>query len=64
MDKKRDSIFSNLDIDLPEQAFKNAIKKGLKNPEDYMYMYSDDRFDYFKNAVTRKYIYFSNEYRK
>ena len=27
----------------------NAIKKGLKNPEDYMYVYTLNQKDYFKN---------------
>ena len=37
-------------------AFDNAIIKGMKNPENYMYMYSDFKYDYFKHVVTRKYI--------
>lgn len=43
----------------PEEAFENAIKKGLKNPDDYMYMYSDNNKDYFKHIDTREYIEFS-----
>ena len=43
----------------PEEAFSNAIKKGLKNPDDYMYMYSDNNKDYFKHIDTREYIEFS-----
>lgn len=41
-----------------EKAFINAIKKGLKNPDDYMYMHSDDYFDFFKHICTRQYISF------
>lgn len=37
-----------------EIAFENAIKGGL-NAEEYMYMYSDEKFDYFKHIDTRKY---------
>ena len=43
----------------PEEAFSNAIKKGLKNPDDYMYMYSNNNKDYFKHIDTREYIEFS-----
>ena len=42
----------------PELAFDNAIKKGMEKPWDYMYMYSDPKFDYFKHCVTREYITF------
>ena len=38
-----------------DSAFENAIKKGLQSPEDWMYMYSDDKMDYFKNIITRQY---------
>ncbi len=43
---------------LPEEAFKNAIAKGMSNPEDFMYMYSKDGLDYFKHKDTREYISF------
>ena len=43
----------------PDEAFENAIKKGLKNPESWMYMYSDDKNDYFKHQETREYIHYS-----
>jgi hypothetical protein len=36
-------------------AFERAIKQGLKNPEDYMYMYTKDGKDYFKHIDTREY---------
>jgi hypothetical protein len=44
-----------------EIAFENAIAKGFKNPENYMYMYSDDKSDYFKNIDTRNYIHFDSK---
>ena len=37
-----------------EIVFENAIKNGL-NAEEYMYMYSDEKVDYFKHINTRKY---------
>ena len=45
-----------------ETAFENAIKNGL-NAEEYMYMYSDEKVDYFKHINTRKYekIDYKNE---
>ncbi len=57
---KQTSIFSDLDVRDPDLAFKNAIKRGLKHPEDYMYMHSDKKYDYFKHYVTRNYIRFRN----
>ena len=49
----------------PEKAFKNAIKKGMKNPENYMYMYSDYHYDHFKHIDTREYVKYGeySEYR-
>lgn len=38
-----------------EEAFENAIKTGIEEIEKYMYMFSDDRFDYFKHIETREY---------
>ena len=45
-----------------ETAFENAIKNGL-NAEEYMYMYSDEKVDYFKHINTRNYekIEYQNE---
>ena len=43
----------------PGAAFKDAISKGLKNPEDYMYMYTKDGKNYFKHIDTRKYETFN-----
>ena len=41
------------------KAFENAKAKGLKRPQDYMYMYSKDNKDYFKNIDFRDYISFN-----
>ena len=41
------------------EAFENAKAKGLKRPQDYMYMYSKDNKDYFKNIDFRDYISFN-----
>jgi len=42
-----------------QKAFENAKSKGLDKPEDYMYMYSKDNKDYFKNIMFRNYINFN-----
>ena len=39
-----------------EEAFDNAIAQGMTEPWDYMYMYSDSEFDYFKHRVTREFV--------
>ena len=50
------SIFEGMKIrENPNDAFENAIKKGMKNPEDWMYMYSENKKDYFKNYYSRRY---------
>ncbi len=41
--------------------FENAIKQGMTNPGEWMYMYSDDENDLFKNCNSRKYINFKKE---
>ena len=41
------------------EAFENAKSKGLNNPSEYMYMYSKDNKDYFKNINFRNYISFN-----
>lgn len=51
-----DSIFDGLNINDPQETFQNAIKKGMKNPEDYMYMHSTRFKDYFKHRRTRTYV--------
>ena len=39
-----------------EIVFENAIKNGLNTEEYmYMYMYSDEKVDYFKHINTRNY---------
>ncbi len=43
-----------------EQAFENAIKKGLKNIDKWMYMYSAGFRDYFKHSLTREYTSYIN----
>jgi hypothetical protein len=40
------------------KAFENAKSKGLDKPGDFMYMYSKDNKDYFKNINFRNYINF------
>ena len=51
------SIFEGIKIrENPDDAFKNAIKRGMKNPDDWMYMYSEKNKDYFKNYYTTAYI--------
>ena len=44
-----------------KDAFENAISKGLNIPTDFMYMYSKDNKDYFKNIMDRSYINFEND---
>ena len=39
-----------------QKAFENAKSKGLKKPQDYMYMHSQNGRDYFKNIMFRNYI--------
>lgn len=39
-----------------QDAFANAIALGLKCPDEWMYMYSDGVFDYFKHDRTRMYV--------
>jgi hypothetical protein len=39
-------------------AFKNAKSNGLNNPKDWMYMYSQDNKDFFKNIAMRNYVSF------
>ena len=41
------------------KAFTNAKAKGLDKPQDYMYMYSKDNMDFFKNINFRNYISFN-----
>lgn len=39
-----------------ENVFEVAIKSGLKNYEEYMYMYSTEDEHFFKHLDTREYI--------
>jgi hypothetical protein len=57
---ERDSIFSGIQVNDSKQAFDHAIRRGLKNPEDYMYMHSTRFLDYFKHCDTRAYRSFIN----
>ena len=41
------------------EAFENAKTKGLDKPQDFMYMYSQAKKDYFKNINFRNYISFT-----
>lgn len=50
------SIFAGMMIrENPQDAFDNAIKRGMKNPDDWMYMHSENGRDYFKHHDTRNY---------
>lgn len=56
------SVFSKLKIrENPQDAFNNAIKRGMKNPEDWMYMYSKNGKDFFKHQLTRRYTSYPQE---
>ena len=38
-----------------KKCFENAMLKGvLKSFEDWMYMYSDKNFDWFKHSISRE----------
>ena len=41
------------------EAFENAKAKGLNKLNEYMYMYSKDGKDFFKNINFRNYINFT-----
>ena len=41
-----------------KEAFENAKLKGLDKPNEVMYMYSLENFDYFKNINFRNYTRF------
>jgi hypothetical protein len=59
-EEKEKSIFDELKVYDCEKAFDNAIKKGLNNSEDWMYMYSTRFRDYFKHSCTRYYTSYLN----
>lgn len=37
-------------------AFENAIRMGMRKPNEYMYMYTDGIFDFFKHRDTCLYV--------
>lgn len=41
-----------------DAAFDNAIKCGLRNPENWVYMYSKYNRDYFRNLFNKRFISF------
>lgn len=43
-----------------EPAFENAIKQGLK-PDNYMYMFSKNGYDYFKNKISKQYVKYKSD---
>ncbi len=54
--QKKDLIFNGIQIrENPDDAFDNAIKRGMKKPEDWMYMYSKNGKDFFKHCDSRCY---------
>ena len=42
-------------------AFENAKKDASFQPREFMYMYSKDGCDYFKNTFYRNYVNFKHE---
>ena len=56
MDNNKIVVKNAKDIQI---AFENAKSKGLNKPEDFMYMYSQDNKDFFKNIMDRKYVSFA-----
>ena len=57
----QDNFWQDNFIRNPNVAFKNAIARGLINPEQWMYMYSSSKkgIDFFKHHITREYITFT-----
>lgn len=53
-------VFDSLIMRDPQKAFENALIKGMKDHENWMYMESDGKYDYFKHHDTRKMIRFRN----
>ena len=50
----KDSM-ENIKVINPDTAFEEAFKRGLKDPEGLMYMYTKDGKHFFKDSQTRKY---------
>jgi hypothetical protein len=63
MASKDPSVFASLEIHNLEAAFDYAIKMGLKYPDDWMYMYTKKKRDYFKNIDTRTYRSFKHKWK-
>ena len=55
----KENIFINIYQRNSNKAFENAKLKGLNKPEDFMYMYSKENKDFFKNIMDRKYVSFT-----
>jgi len=55
----KENIFINIYQRDSNKAFENAKLKGLNKPEDFMYMYSKENKDFFKNIMDRKYESFA-----
>jgi len=55
----KENIFINIYQRNSNKAFENAKLKGLNKPEDFMYMYSKENKDFFKNIMDRKYVSFA-----
>lgn len=53
--KPLDALFAGLNYRNPEEAFKNAMERGMREPSEWMYMYSDGCYDYFKHYLSRNY---------
>ena len=54
----KENIFINIYERDSNKSFENAKSKGLNKPGDFMYMYSKDKKDFFKNIMDRKYVSF------
>ena len=55
----KENIFINIYQGDSNKAFENAKSKGLNKPGDFMYMYSKENKDFFKNIMDRKYVSFA-----
>lgn len=52
----QDSVFASLGVcENTDQAFENAIQLGMKEPADWIYMYSKGGWNYFKHYDTCEY---------
>lgn len=55
------SIFEGIKIrENPNDAFENAIKRGMKNPDDWMYMYSENNKDFSRTIIQEHINHFLN----